>query len=218
MSIIKIFFFVFLLLGFLCPSWAQERRKPGTYDPLMEEDLKRTIIIEPNSPMNADYFMGLGKRYFGERRYKDAIEAFTKATSLNPSNAEAYFILGKAYREIRRYKDAEVVFKRAILCKPNYTLAYQFLGLIYIDLGRFNDAAPAFIKAAMLDPGWAAFYYYHYENVDRELIMDIAEFRRLVKIIYPLDHNFAKMLWDNFLHSGGKWTQYRNQEKNWPLR
>jgi tetratricopeptide (TPR) repeat protein len=69
-----------------------------------------TKVVGSPGYAKADAWIYLGRAYLGAKRYKEAIPALEKATSLAPSSADAYASLGWCYFGL---KDAEGFKKNA---------------------------------------------------------------------------------------------------------
>lgn len=93
-----------------------------------------------------------GCSYDRARRYKEAIDAYTRAVSMKSNYAEAYVNLGLSYYKIEKYAEAVEAYRQAIKINPSVQSAYNKLGATYIILGEYSKALDAFKKSLRLDP------------------------------------------------------------------
>ena len=66
------------------------------------------------SAANFDKQMELGRKYFTELNYAEAIAAFTEAIRLDPNNIEAYFERAQAYAALKKYDEANADYTAVI--------------------------------------------------------------------------------------------------------
>jgi tetratricopeptide (TPR) repeat protein len=203
-----------ILTIFATPGRPVEPRAPDAYPPLAEEDLKQRILLNPEHTGNFQLYLDLGKKYFGDNNYPEAIKALKQTVLLAPSSIEAYFLLGKSYRLLGKHNEALQAFNRLIRLTPTDALAHQFLGLIYINLNRYEEAAEEFSKAALLNPGWAERYYDHFDNVHKEFY-NTEVTMAIVQILNRKDPPLAKLIWENHWKIFG--SSHKTDERIWPL-
>jgi len=82
----------------------------------------------------------LGRVYFLEGRYQEALNILHSADSLAPNHPDKLFWLGRTQLKIGRLQEAKAAFDKLIAVKPDYPQAYYFLGETCNNLGRQNDA------------------------------------------------------------------------------
>ena len=80
---------------------------------------------EPNDPAR---FQQQGDRFFQERKFDKAVEAYQQAIKLQPNNGKAYAGLGFAYGAMGRYPEAAEAFKQAIRLQPNALVSLRRSG------------------------------------------------------------------------------------------
>jgi len=85
-------------------------------------------------------------------RYKEAIEAYTRAIELNPKYEEAYNNRGGAYPHLGEYRQAIRDFNKAIELKPDNAGAFYNRGLAYAYLGDNQQAISDYDRAIGLLP------------------------------------------------------------------
>ena len=56
----------------------------------------------------------IGNIYFAQKKFKDAIEKFKKATAINPAHSFAYNNIGLAYKKLGNFNEALKFYKKAI--------------------------------------------------------------------------------------------------------
>ena len=66
------------------------------------------------SAANFDKQMELGRKYFTELNYAEAIAAFTEAIRLDPNDIEAYFERAQAYTALKKYDEANADYTAVI--------------------------------------------------------------------------------------------------------
>jgi protein O-GlcNAc transferase len=111
---------------------------------------------EPNDPAR---FQQQGDRFFHERKFEKAAEAYQQAIKLQPTSSKAYAGLGFAYGAMGRYPEAVEAFQRAIRLQPNAPFAYGGLGTSYHMLRRYQESKEAYQHAIRLKPDFAEAHY-----------------------------------------------------------
>ena len=108
-----------------------------------EQTYKRAIDLRP------DYWGGyndLGKFYFNNSRYNDAIPVFKKVIELTPDNYKGYNNLGAMYYSLGQWDDASAMFERSYAISPTYRAASNVGTLNYIE-HHFDKAAQWYDRA-----------------------------------------------------------------------
>ena len=85
-----------------------------------------------------------------ERRFGDALEAFTQAVKLDADNAQLHFGAGVAAFMLGQSSDASYWLERTLKLKPRYTDASLLLGEVLHREGKTAEAI-AVIEAAVKD-------------------------------------------------------------------
>ena len=98
----------------------------------------------------AEYYFDEGMDYYFSKRYKESIEYFNKAVSLNPNDAEAYATMSAAYSRLGKYNEAVSAAKKSVNLEPNNVFNYNELGLAYRLSGNYEKALDAYNKAVSL--------------------------------------------------------------------
>lgn len=82
----------------------------------------------------------------------DAMQAATKALSLNPDLAEAHLSMGIIHCNEQNGPDAIRELETAVKLQPSYAEAYNWLGWVWMIIGRMDEAVEPAIKSVKLDP------------------------------------------------------------------
>jgi tetratricopeptide (TPR) repeat protein len=108
---------------------------------------QKAISLRPNY---WGVYSWLGKFYYDQARYPEAITQFKKVIELAPSNYRGYSNLGAMYVAQGKYLEALASLNKSIEIRPNLE-AFNNLGNAYFELRRFSDAANAFQRGLNLD-------------------------------------------------------------------
>ena len=106
-----------------------------------------TLVINPESP-KANY--GLGKIYYDQKKFSDALPYLEQATKGDAKYSLAFNVKGLTLKELRRYDEAENAMQKAIdaekrrASKGNY---YYDLGEILMLAKKYNPAVDALNNA-----------------------------------------------------------------------
>ncbi|OIO72550.1 MAG: hypothetical protein AUJ85_09745 [Elusimicrobia bacterium CG1_02_37_114] len=69
----------------------------------------------------------MGKFYFVNGKYDQAIDELKKAIEINSGNPEIYYNLGLVYESRNQPEEAKKMYKKAIAISPKYKLAKEHL-------------------------------------------------------------------------------------------
>ena len=83
---------------------------------------------------------GRGNALNGLNRYKEALEAYDKALTIDPELAYAWNGKGNALNNLKRSGDALEAYDRAIKCDPQYNPPYYNKSLTLRELNRLDEA------------------------------------------------------------------------------
>jgi Flp pilus assembly protein TadD len=81
-----------------------------------------------------------GNAAFTERRFADALDAFTKASKVLPLEANVHFMIGYSGYMLGQFSAARAPLERALSINPRLTTASAVLGLVLYRLGKVADA------------------------------------------------------------------------------
>lgn len=105
--------------------------------------------VNPSALSSAD-----GVELFRNRRYKEAIEAFTRLIQEQPENeASIRNNIGLCYIQLKEYDNAEKELLRALSIDKNYEKAYYNLGVLYEKKQDTKKAMEFYKKVISLNPG-----------------------------------------------------------------
>ena len=99
-----------------------------------------------------------GVAYYGQGRYKQAIEDFNRAIEIKPRHEKTYNNRGNAYHALGGYQQAIEDFNRAVEIKPDFPEAYNNRGNVYLSLGNYKKAIEDINKAIEIKPDYATAY------------------------------------------------------------
>ena len=98
----------------------------------------------------------LGGNFFGQQEWAKAIEAYSKATTINPDFSQPYNQLGYAYRFLEKYDEAEKAFKKYIQLIPNDPNPYDSYAELLMKTGKFQESIDQYKKALTYNPNFVA--------------------------------------------------------------
>jgi len=138
------FVFIFLLTG---NAYLTLRRNRDWKDGLLL--WSRTVRISPNS-LRAH--INLGNSYLAEGNNAAALEAYTKAWSIDPGDADVYNNFGVYYNKMNLLDDAIQYYQKCLNLKPRDAKAHNNLGVVLTRQRKLDDAIPAFKQAISINP------------------------------------------------------------------
>jgi Flp pilus assembly protein TadD len=104
-------------------------------------ELKEAMRLSPVYP---DWFLSeLGRAYFQNGRYEEAIDVLSRRLRHNPESGEALVLLAAAASAAGRKDEAKLALSKFLAPRPNYTLQQYSAGEFYKnpdDLQRVIDA------------------------------------------------------------------------------
>jgi len=147
-----------------------------------DEAITLTKSLLDGTDKDRAVWLKLGQFYAEMRRWKDADDAYTKATPLtNKPEDRAYLLFLKgALAERQKHLDAaEQLFREALDLEPNSAATLNYLGYMLADKGvRLPEALKLIRKAVDIDPmngayldslGWVYFKLGQYEQAEENL-------------------------------------------------
>ena len=72
-------------------------------------------------------YLDIGKLYFLNQRYDEAISAFQKAVELEPENPQGYYNLGLVYESKNMLLEAKEMFTKTLELDPKFKPAEEHL-------------------------------------------------------------------------------------------
>jgi tetratricopeptide (TPR) repeat protein len=94
-----------------------------------EINITQAVALAPDNPNS---LFVLGRLKFSQRKYDEAIDAFSRAAKLDPQNAQAQYYLGLTLGEKGLRGPAETALRKAIQIDPAFGDAHNSLAVIYI--------------------------------------------------------------------------------------
>jgi len=147
-----------------------------------DEALTLTKGLLNNTDRDRLVWLKLGQFYTEMRRWKDAEDAYAKATPLSTKNDDKAYLLflkGALAERQKHFEPAEQFFRQALDIDPNSAMTLNYLGYMLADKGtRLPEALKLIRKAVELDPmngayldslGWAYLKLGQYELAEENL-------------------------------------------------
>ncbi|MBN1894666.1 tetratricopeptide repeat protein [bacterium] len=94
-----------------------------------------------------DLYFNLGRLYFQQKRFEDAIVNFKKVVEMDPADFDATMSVGNAYLNMEKYADALPFFEKSVELNPESANAWNNLGVTYVRTGQPQKGKEAFDKA-----------------------------------------------------------------------
>ena len=126
------------------------RRQMGIRSALLVAMIAAAVTVPPTlraagAQMNArgatpQQLAAQGNTALEERRFADALTAFTEASRLLPSDPTLHFLVGYASVQLGQLTEARLAFERALAREPRLTHASTGLGLVLYRQGKVAEA------------------------------------------------------------------------------
>jgi tetratricopeptide (TPR) repeat protein len=100
----------------------------------------------------------LGYALEKQRKYREAVVEYERASQLHPRLAQPYIDLGRIHMTYNRYQDALSAYEKATVVDPNSAHAFDQLGWAYYNTGDHRRAAVVFQKAIEADSTYVPAY------------------------------------------------------------
>ncbi|CAH1443691.1 unnamed protein product [Lactuca virosa] len=108
-------------------------------------------FIKDDSSIDANSEKELGNEYFKQRKYKEAIDCYSRSLALSPT-AVAYANRAMAYLKLKRFQEAEVDCTEALNLDDRYIKAYSRRSTARKELGKYKDSKEDADFALRLEP------------------------------------------------------------------
>ncbi len=106
-----------------------------------------------NAPAaNDPDYLKQGARYFNEKQFDKAEQAFRKAVEQAPESATAWSRLGAFYLTQHKARDAAKAYQQAIINDPENPKYFIAMAIAYLHQGEYNMAHAMTDQALKLDP------------------------------------------------------------------
>jgi predicted Zn-dependent protease len=99
------------------------------------EEIKKALEKSALTPL---YLLELGRIYYLDGRYAEALSALDNSAGLVPEDPEGMFYLGRTHLALEQPQDAVTALEQVVRQHENFTQAYYFLGEAY---GRLENPA-----------------------------------------------------------------------------
>jgi len=137
--------------------------------------------VSPTPTVNADAYYKQGSVYVTQKKWPEAIAAFTKAIELKPDYVDVYYNRGFAYTMTEEWQKAIDDLTKYIQLKPGNLTAYYDLGRAHNGLKQWDNAITDFTKYIQFNPDNFNAYYGRgmaYINTNRwdEAIADFTKY------------------------------------------
>lgn len=118
------------------------------------------------------------------KKYRIAIEEYTKAIELEPGYEFVYYNRGLAYYSLNQNLKAIADFDKSIELNPEYISAYYARGNIYSRLNEDGKAVEEYDKAIEIDPYFDSPYYArgNIYSILNQLELAISSFKRFIQL------------------------------------
>jgi len=111
------------------------------------------IVAAQSGPRDPAALVQAGAKALDERRFGDALEAFTAASAIVPRDPSLCFGAGMAAFMLGRNADAQELFEKALTLNPRYRAASEWLGELHYRAGRLKEAVDVYETALKYAPG-----------------------------------------------------------------
>lgn len=128
------------------PAGIEYRSLPDT------EAITKARAALAAEPRNVSRIIDLGVALSGARKFREAIDTFTRGLEIEPDNALLLRWRGHRYISVREFDHARADLSRAAKLDPSIYGIWFHLGVVQYLSGQFEDAAASFTRAQPLAP------------------------------------------------------------------
>ena len=149
-----------------------------------ERKVVQAAVTRNEEVLTSAQWFERGYEFSIHKDYDSAIEAYTKAITLNPSASEAYFNRGLAYYRKGQYYQAIADYDQVIILAPQDSQAYTNRGCAYYANGQYDRAIADFDQAISLDSHSSEAYYNRGDAYDQKGQYDraLADYDRAIAL------------------------------------
>jgi tetratricopeptide (TPR) repeat protein len=115
-------------------------------------------IQKDSGEYRTDAYYYLACVYFGQEKYDEAIDYYSKAINMNDKYTFAYHDRGSAYRMTKKYQLALADYRKAIQLNPKMAIAFNNMGSVKKLLKDYQGALIDYSSAINLDSNDAIAY------------------------------------------------------------
>lgn len=109
-----------------------------------------TILGDEKS--KAQEFKAKGNEHLAQKRFKEAVDAYSEAIRIDPTCAVYYANRAAAYASLSDHEKSAEDAQRSVEIDPLYAKGWSRLGTSYTILGRHDEAVDAYEEASRLEP------------------------------------------------------------------
>ncbi len=131
--------------------WEQKNETRANDETQMRAQAFMSKVKSPRG--NPDSHYRLGVHYQARGQYREAIEEFTKAVTIDPGHVFAYNGLGVTYDNLNEPEKAREAYREALKISPKDHHAYNNLGYSYILEGNYESAIETLLQGISIDGG-----------------------------------------------------------------
>nr|XP_043613591.1 RNA polymerase II-associated protein 3 [Erigeron canadensis] len=113
--------------------------------------LSSSFMSSDVGPVDANSEKELGNEFFKQRKYKEAVDCYSKSIALSPT-AVAYANRAMAYLKLKRFQEAEDDCTEALNLDDRYIKAYSRRSTARKELGKLKDSKDDADFALRLEP------------------------------------------------------------------
>lgn len=143
---------------------------------------KALLTILKIDEKNASAYNRLGILYAKQREFKDAIDCFEIASSIEPS-ASSLHNLGLIYYETEHYEKAAIAFEQALKLEDNLAARHIAYAKVQEKLGNERLVLSELERAAELEPNQETFRLLYKAYIDRTMLEEAAKIEKKVKTL-----------------------------------
>jgi len=160
-----------------------------------EEEAENSLTLaRKTDPSNTEFPYALGRIYYQEHRYADAIREFQAALVLDPKSYKAYDNLGLCYEAVGDGRQALAAYTRALELvyndHPDYDWVYANFAEMMMKRGDYEQAFQLAAEAAARNPQSARDCYLTGKALAKLSKWDLSA--RWLKRAAELDPNYAE--------------------------
>ena len=138
-------------------------------------DFQKCVELDPS---NYKALTSIGLIYYSSKNYKEAINFYSRAISVNNSYADAYCNRAIVYSILNNFDKAEVDYNKAIELNPSDPQNFLNRANIYTDQRQFEKALRDYNRAIFIKRDYSKAYYnraymYLLNNKPQEAITDL---------------------------------------------
>jgi tetratricopeptide (TPR) repeat protein len=170
------------------------------------ESYERAAHLATATEDRATAYWLLGRAYWRQDNYEEALFEFNKAIALRPHDAIYYMVMTNSYRELGRAEEGLKIIQEAVEKHPENPQFLEILGGAYLNLRRPEEAIAALTEAIRLNPYYGDAYFSMgnaYRQLD-SLTNAVSCYRKAKRlgILYYGDRNYYLLLARSYLDLG----------------